>query len=114
VSSPDYRPKGNVEKFSSPTYLGTTVTNQNRIHDEMKSRLSSGNACCRAVQNLLSSSALVSENMIKIYKTIILPLVLYGCEALCLTLKEEYRLWVLENRMLRRKFESKRKELAGR
>ena len=44
-----------VEQFK---YLGTTVTNQNSIQEEIKSRLKSGNACYHAVQNLLSSSLL--------------------------------------------------------
>ena len=47
---------------------------------EIKSRLKSGNACCHSVRNLMSSR-LQSKNMkIKIYRTIILPFVLYGCE----------------------------------
>jgi hypothetical protein len=58
----------------------TTLTNQNDIHDDIKSRLYSGNACYYSVQNLLSSR-LISKNLnIKIYKTVILPVVLYGCE----------------------------------
>jgi hypothetical protein len=66
-----------VEKFK---YLGTTLTNQNDIHDKLKSRLNSGNAYYYSVQNLLSSR-LISRNLeIKIYKTVILSLVLYGCE----------------------------------
>jgi hypothetical protein len=71
------------------------------VHDEIKSRLNSGNACYHSVQNLLSSS-LISKNLkIKIYKTVILPVVLYGCETWSLTLKEEHRLRVFENRVLR-------------
>jgi hypothetical protein len=50
---------------------------------------------------------------IKIYKTIILPVVLYGCETLSLTLREEHRLKVFENRVLRRMFRPKRDEVTG-
>jgi hypothetical protein len=50
---------------------------------------------------------------IKIYKTIILPVVLYGCETLSLTLREEHRLGVFENRVLRRIFGPKRDEVTG-
>jgi hypothetical protein len=71
-----------VEKFK---YLRTTLTNQNDIRDEIKSRLNSGNGCYYSVQNLLSSR-LISRNLkIKIYKTLILPVVLYGCETWSLT-----------------------------
>jgi len=59
-----------VEKFK---YLVTTLTNQNSIHEEIKSRLISGNACYHSVQNLLSSSLLSKNIKIKIYRTIILP-----------------------------------------
>jgi hypothetical protein len=48
-----------------------------------------------------------------IYKTIILPVVLYGCETLSLTLREEHRLRVFENRMIRRIFGPKREEVTG-
>jgi hypothetical protein len=76
-------------------FFGTTLTNKNDIHDEVKSRLNSGNACYYSVQNL-SFSRLISKNLkIKIYKTVILPVVLYGCGAL--TLREEHRLKVYEN-----------------
>jgi hypothetical protein len=92
-------------------YLGTTLTHQNYIHDEIKSRLNSGNACYYySVQNLLFSR-LISKNLkIIIYKTVILPLVLHGCETWSLTLREEHRLRVFENRVLRRIFGPKRDE----
>ena len=67
-----------VEEFK---YLGTTLTNKNSIAEEIKSRLRSGNACYLSVQNLLSSKLLTKNLKIKIYRTIIWPVVLYGCEA---------------------------------
>jgi hypothetical protein len=54
--------------------------NQNSIHEDIKSRLQSGNACYHSVQNLLSSSLLSKSINIKAYRTIILPAILYGCE----------------------------------
>jgi hypothetical protein len=65
------------------------------------------------VQNLLSSSLLSKNLKIKIYRTIIFPVVLYGCETWSLTLREERRLRVLENRVLRRVFGPKREEVTG-
>ena len=70
-------------------------------------------ACYHSVQNLLSSS-LVSENLkFKIRRTIFLPVVLYGCETWSLTLREERRLRVFENRVLRKTFGPKRDEVTG-
>ena len=83
-----------LERVEGFKYLGTTLTNQNSIAEEIKRRLRSGNACYHSVQNLLSSR-LLSENLkIKIYRTIILPVVLYGCETWSLTLREERKLKV--------------------
>jgi len=65
------------------------------------------------MQNLLSSSLLSKNIKIKIYRTIILPLVLYGCETWSLTLREERRLRVFENRVFRRIFGPKRDEVTG-
>jgi hypothetical protein len=99
----------NVSQFK---YLGTTVTNQNLIQEEVKRRLNSGNACYHSVQNLLSSRLLSKNLKIRIYKTIILPVVLYGCETWSLTSREEHRLKVFENRvLLRRIFGPKRDEM---
>jgi hypothetical protein len=89
-------------------YLGTTITNQNLIQEEIKRRLNSVNACYHSVQNLLSSRLLPKNIKIIIYNIIILPVVLYGCEIWSLTLREEHRLRVFENRVLRRIFRSKR------
>jgi len=61
----------------------------------------------------LSSSLISKKLKIKIYRTIILPVVLYGCETLSLILKEERRLWVFENRVLRRVLQPKRDEVTG-
>ena len=93
--------------------MGTTLTNQSSIQEEIKSRLKLGNACYYSVQNLLSSRLLSKNLKIKIYRTIILPVVLYGCETWSLTLREECRLRVFENRVLRRVFRPKRGEVTG-
>ena len=89
------------------------LINQNSIEEEIKSKLKSRNACCLSVQNLFSSSLLSKNLKIKIYGTTILPVVLYGCETWSLTLREERRLTVFENRVLRRIFGPKRDEVTG-
>ena len=85
-------------------YLGRTLTYQNSFKEEIKSRLKSGNAWNHSVQNLLSSSLLSKNLKFKIYRTILLPFVLYGCETWSLTLMVERRLRAFENRVLRRIF----------
>jgi hypothetical protein len=68
------------ERVKQFVYLEMTLTNQNPMHEEIKSRLISGNVCCHSVQNLLPSS-LLSENInIKIYISIIWPVILYEYE----------------------------------
>ena len=72
-----------IDRMEEFKYLGTTLTNQNSIQEDIKSRLKLGNACYHSVQNLLSSSLLSKNLKIKIYRTIILPIVLYGRETGC-------------------------------
>jgi predicted ABC-class ATPase len=86
---------------------------QNSIQEEIKRRLKLGNACYHLAQNLLSSRLLSKNLKIKIYRTIILPMVLYGCETWSLTLREERRLKVFENRVLRRVFGPKWDKVTG-
>jgi hypothetical protein len=94
--------------MSQLKYLGTTVTNQHLFQEEIERRLNCGNASYHSVQNLLSSHLLSKNVKIRIYKTIILTVVLYGCETWSLTLREEHTL-----RVLRRIFKQKRNEVLG-
>jgi sorting nexin-29 len=66
------------ENISQFKYLGTTVTDQNLMQEEIKRRLNSGNACYHSVQNLMSSQLLSRNLKIRIYKTIILPVFCMG------------------------------------
>ena len=93
-----------VEEF---IFWEQLLINQNSIQEEIKRRLKSGNACYYSVQNLLSSSFLPNNLNNKIYRTIILPVVLSGCETWSLTDREERRLRVFENRVFKRIFRPK-------
>ena len=75
------------ERVDEFKYLGTTLTNQNSMQEEIKSRLRSGNACYHSVQSLLSSRLLSKNLKIKICRTITFLVVLYGCETWSLTLR---------------------------
>jgi len=101
------------ERLEEFKYLGITLTNKNSIVEEIKSRLRSGNACYHSVQNLLSSRLLSKNLKIKIYRTIIVPVVLYGCETWSLILREERKLRVFEKMVLRRIFGPRRDEVTG-
>jgi hypothetical protein len=97
-----------VEEFK---HLGTNLFYS--IQEEIRGRLKSGNACYHSVQNILSSSLLPKNLKINIYRTIILTVVLCGCEAWSLTLREDHRLKVFQNRALRRIFGPGRDEVTG-
>jgi hypothetical protein len=69
---------GSFKNVAQSKYLGTTATNQSLFQKEIKGRLSTDNACYHSVQNLLSSCLLSKNEKIRIYKTIISPMVVYG------------------------------------
>jgi hypothetical protein len=98
-----------VAKFR---YLETTLTYKNSMYEEIKSRLNSENVWYHSVQSLVFPPA-VWECKVKIYNTVILPVVLYGCETWSVTLREERRLRVFENRVLRILFGPKCDEVTG-
>jgi hypothetical protein len=91
--------------------FGNNLNKQNSIQEEIKGRLKSGIACFLSMKNLLSSSSPYTTMKIKIYGIITLHVVLYGCETWSLTLKEELRLRVFKNRVLRSIFGPKRDEV---
>jgi hypothetical protein len=74
-----------IERVKMFRYLETTLTDQNSIKEEIKSRLKLRNACYHSVQKLLSSWLLSKNLKIKIYRIIILPVVLCGDETWSLT-----------------------------
>jgi hypothetical protein len=86
------------ERMEVFSYLGTTLTNRNSIHEVIKSRMKLGNACSLSVQDLWSSSLLSKNTKIEVYRAIVLPVVLYGCE----TWSRTQRRRLIESMMLRR------------
>jgi len=94
-------------------YLGTNLTNKNSVPEEIKNRLKSGNAFYHSVQNLLSSSLLSKNIKFKIYRTITLPVVVHGRETVSVALREELRVNVFQNRVLKGIFGSNRDEVTA-
>ena len=94
-----------------PPYMSQFLSVDNVVLCTFPDRNKLPSACYHSAQNLLSSSLLSKNLKIKIYRTIFLSVVLYGCETWSLTLREERRLRVFENRVLRRIFGLKRDEV---
>jgi hypothetical protein len=71
-----------VKEFA---YLGALITDRNDIKSELKKRTRSGNVCYYSVQKLLAKRLLSKKAKLIIYRSIILPVALYGCETWTLT-----------------------------
>ena len=71
---------------------------------KLRAALTNGNALYLSMENLLSHTLVSKNTRIKIYRTIILPVVLYGCENLSLTLREEHRLRAIKNGVVRKDY----------
>ena len=88
------------ERASNFKYLGSILNQTNEIREKLKKRINLGNACFYSVRKLLDSRILSRRLKIRIYRTLILPVVLYGSEAWSLTLQDEKGFRVFENKVL--------------
>nr|XP_037874344.1 uncharacterized protein LOC119630097 [Bombyx mori] len=100
-----------VAKFR---YLGCTVTDTNDREDEIEISVQNTLRCSAALHPVLSSKLLSRRTKIRIYKTVVRPILLYGCEAWTLTQKEEAKLLVTERKVLRKITSSKRRRFLAR
>lgn len=96
-----------VAKFR---YLGCTVTDTNDREDEIEIRAQNTLRCSAALHSVLASKLLSRRTKIGIYKTVIRPILMYGCEAWTLTQKEENKLLVTERKVLRKMLGPVRRE----
>jgi hypothetical protein len=114
VSSPKCKTYSQLAFESLPSLRAFgNNSNKSKLGSQSKSRLNFGNACYHSVQSVMCSHLVPRNLKIKIYKTIILHVVLYGCETFTLTVRDVHRLRVFENRLLRRVIGPKREEVVG-
>jgi hypothetical protein len=90
-----------VKEFS---YLGSQVNQTSSISSEIQARILSGNRCYHAYGKMVKSRALHRRSKLKIYKSLIRPVVTYGCEAWTLTSRDQQNLKIFERRILRKIF----------
>jgi hypothetical protein len=83
-------------------YLGSLITENNDNNTEIKARIMAGHKSYYSVLPILSSKVASRTTKIRMYKTIIRPVVLYGSEAWCLTANDEKNLRILERKVLRK------------
>jgi hypothetical protein len=99
----DLRAEGRVfEEVTTFKYLGSLITKKNEIGEEIKMRIAAGNQCCYGLQHLFRSRKVSRIVKIKIYKTILKPIVMFGCEARSITENDRTRLNMWERKILRK------------
>lgn len=98
------------EQVGTFTYLGSTINENNNSTYDIKARIMSGNRCYHAYRELMKSTTLNKGSKLKIYNTIIRPVVTYGCESWTLTNNDEIHLRIFERKILRKIFGPVREE----
>jgi hypothetical protein len=98
-----------IEEVNKTKYLGTIVSKDNLIEEEIKERIAAGNRASFANQKILQSKLMSRKIKMKLYKTLIRPVVVYGCECWILTESIKQKLLVFERKILRRIFDQTQK-----
>jgi hypothetical protein len=98
-----------IEEVSKTIYLGTTITKENLIEEEIKERIAAGNRASFANQKILHSKLISKKTKMKLYKALVRPIVVCGSECWVLAENIEQILLVFERKILRRIFGPTRK-----
>ena len=93
-----------IEEIGKTKYLGTTVTKDSLIEDEIKERIAACNRASFANQKMLQSKLIYKKTKMKLYKALVRPAVVYGSECWVLTENIKQKLLVFERKILRRIF----------
>ena len=92
----------NLESVDKFKYLGSAVTSDNRVEEEIKIRIATGTRCLWSLKEIFKSRNISRKTELITYTTIVRPILAYGCETLGLTKELERKLLVFENGVLRR------------
>jgi hypothetical protein len=96
------------EKVSNFKYLGVDVNESANSHEEINRRIIAGNKCYFSMAPLFKSKLLSRKTKIRLYKTLVRPIVLYACGAWASTKTDEKKLMIFERKILRRIFGPKK------
>ncbi|CAG9830357.1 unnamed protein product [Diabrotica balteata] len=88
----------NFKRVESFKYLGATITTDNDITEEIKGRIQAANRCMYSLHNTIKSKSLTRTSKIRVYKTVIRPVLMYGCETWTLTKAMESKLRCFEKK----------------